>query len=101
MRTLTDLVNLIKYLPVAEKTIKLRTSGIYTFIVDRSMTKPEIKFAISNLFSVTIVSINTHTMPTKRKRVGRFTGKKPRFKKAYVKFENSNIVLHDLIQQVI
>lgn len=89
MRTLEHLINLVKYSPLAEKTVKLKQLGIYTFVVDRSMTKLEIKEAISNLFNFKIATINTSTMPIKTKKVGKFVGRKSRFKKAYVKLANS------------
>lgn len=88
MRTLEHLLNLIKYSPIAEKTVKLKKLGICTFVVDRSMTKPEIKQAISSLLNNKIVSINTCKMPVKKKQIGKFTGKKAQFKKAYIKLAN-------------
>ncbi len=89
MRTLEYLINLIKYSPIAEKTVKLKQIGIYTFVVDRSMTKLEIKEAVSSLFSVKITDINTSTLPVKLKKVGKLVGKKSQFKKAYIKVINS------------
>lgn len=85
MRAVEHLINLIKYSPLAEKTVKLKQNGIYVFVVDRSMTKLEINKAISNLFSVKIAAVNTLTMPPKTKKVGKFSGKKSQFKKAYIK----------------
>lgn len=96
MRTLEHLINLIKYSPLTEKTVKLKESGIYTFIVCRSMTKLEIKEVISSLFNIKIASINASTMPIKIKKVGKFSGKQSRFKKAYIKtikpFENADLL---------
>lgn len=89
MRTLEYLINLIKYSPIAEKTVKLKQLGIYTFVVDRSMTKLEIKEAVSSLFNVKITDINTSTLPVKLKKVGKLVGKKSQFKKAYIKVISS------------
>jgi|APLak6261683265_1056151.scaffolds.fasta_scaffold21464_1 large subunit ribosomal protein L23 len=90
MRALEHLINLIKYSPIAEKTLALKQIGIYTFVVDRSMTKLEINKAISNLFSVKVATVNISTMPVKIKKVGKFAGKKSQFKKAYIKLANSS-----------
>jgi len=47
-------------------------------------TKPEIKAAIESLFDVKVVQVNTQRPPRKKKRVGKFQGYKPQYKKAIV-----------------
>lgn len=83
-QSLGDLLNLIKYPLLTEKSINLYSDRQYTFIVARSLTKTEIKYTIENLYSVEIDAINTCTLPTKIKRVGKFSGKKALYKKAYI-----------------
>lgn len=91
-RNLGNLLNLIKYPSLTEKAINLYGDRQYTFIVDRSLRKTEIKYIIEKIFNVTIVEVNTCVLPTKTKRVGRFSGKKPRYKKTYVKLKEGDSI---------
>ena len=56
----------------------------YLFQVDRRANKIEIKKAIEEIFEVHITSVRTIRMPGKKKRLGRFEGKRPDWKKAVV-----------------
>jgi large subunit ribosomal protein L23 len=56
----------------------------YTFEVDPRASKPQIKEAIESLFNVTVVGVSTQNPPRKKKRVGRFAGYKPLYKRAVV-----------------
>jgi large subunit ribosomal protein L23 len=92
MLNLGNLLNLIKYPSLTEKSINLYGDRQYTFIVDRSLTKTQIKYIIEKIFNVTIIGINTCILPTKTRRVGRYLGKRSLYKKAYVKLkEGDNI----------
>ena len=51
-------LNLIKYPSLTEKSINLYGNRQYTFIVDRSLTKLEIKYAIEKLFQVNVVMLH-------------------------------------------
>ena len=86
MLNLGDLLNLIKYPSLTEKSINLYGDRQYTFIVDRILTKTQIKYVLENIFNVTITQVNTAVLPIKKRRVGRFIGKRPNYKKAYIKF---------------
>ena len=90
MLNLGDLLNLIKYPSLTEKSINLYGDRQYTFIVDRVLTKTQIKYIIEKIFKVEISQVNTCVLPTKTRRVGQFTGKRPRYKKAYVKLKEGN-----------
>ena len=70
---------------LTEKTTDLREENKYVFRVDRDATKPEIKEAIEAVFSVKVVSVNTMNVLGKKKRQGRFVGKRADWKKAIVK----------------
>lgn len=80
-RELADLI--IKPL-VTEKATYIMEENKYTFEVAPKATKPEIKAAIESLFEVTVVKVNTMNPPRKKRRVGRFLGYKPHYKKAIV-----------------
>lgn len=92
MHKLGDLLNLVKYPSLTEKSINLYGDRQYTFIVDRSLTKTQIKYIIEKIFNVSILSVNTCILPTKTRRVGKFLGKRPHYKKAFVKLKEGNTI---------
>ncbi|MBE2280120.1 MAG: 50S ribosomal protein L23 [Ignavibacteriaceae bacterium] len=72
-----------------EKNTKLQSSkNQYSFIVDYNANKFEIKEAVEKKFEVKVKSVNTVRYKGKFKHIfrvsGRFVGKTPRFKKAYI-----------------
>lgn len=89
---LGDLLNLIKYPSLTEKSINLYGDRQYTFIVDRSLTKTQLKYIIEKIFNVNIIGVNTCILPTKTRRVGRYIGKRPLYKKAYVKLKEGDTI---------
>lgn len=56
----------------------------YTFKVSINANKIEIKRAIEKIFSVDVINVNTIRMAGKPKRLGRYEGKRPDWKKAIV-----------------
>ena len=54
------------------------------FKVARDATKPEIKAAVELLFKVQVESVQVVNVKGKKKRFGRFTGRRDHVKKAYV-----------------
>jgi large subunit ribosomal protein L23 len=56
----------------------------YSFEVDRSATKPEIAAAVERAFNVTVLRVRTLNAMGKVKRMGRFSGRRPDWKKAVV-----------------
>jgi len=71
---------------ITEKSSLLKDAGNqYVFEVQRDANKIEIKKAVEKLFKVKVVSVHISNMEGKKKRVGRFAGKKPDWKKAIVK----------------
>lgn len=80
-RNLADLV--IRPI-VTEKATLLLEQNQYVFDVQPQATKPEIKAAIESLFEVKVVGVNTLRLPRKKRRVGRFVGYKPQYKRAVV-----------------
>jgi large subunit ribosomal protein L23 len=97
-RNLGDLLNLIKYPLINEKSMNLYGNQQYTFVVDRSLTKTEIKYIIQNIFNVNIISVNTCMFPEKTKKTvinrgyGKKTGKYTRYKKAYIKLKEGDSI---------
>jgi len=71
---------------ITEKSSLLKETGNqYVFEVQRDANKIEIRKAVEKLFKVKVVSVHISNNEGKKKRVGRFTGKKPDWKKAIVK----------------
>lgn len=80
-RKLPDLIR--RPLVTEKATIQLEENK-YTFEVVPQATKPQIKAAIEQLFDVKVVSINTANPPRKDRRMGRFAGHRPHYKRAVV-----------------
>lgn len=79
-----NLPDLVRRPILTEKATQLMEENKYTFEVTPQATKPEIKAAIEDLFQVKVVQINTARPPRKQRRVGKFAGYKPQYKKAIV-----------------
>jgi large subunit ribosomal protein L23 len=69
---------------VTEKATLLLEDNKYVFDVVPKATKPEIKAAIESLFDVKVTGVNTLMPPRRKRRVGRFIGYKPQYKRAIV-----------------
>jgi large subunit ribosomal protein L23 len=86
MRTLWDIVKspviTEKALIAKEETQDRRQ--LLTFRVDRRATKPEIKSAVEQIFQVKVDQVRTINFMGKMARRGRYEGRKPSWKKAYV-----------------
>jgi large subunit ribosomal protein L23 len=80
-RSLADLV--IRPI-VTEKATLLMEQNKYVFDVVLKASKPEIQAAIETLFGVKVTKVNTLRPPRKKKRVGRYIGYKPLYKRAIV-----------------
>jgi large subunit ribosomal protein L23 len=77
-------IDLVKYPLLTEKTIKLIEQNQYSFAVDAQATKTSVKVAIEKLFDVKVISVNTSLQAIKKRRVGKFIGKKAQYKRAIV-----------------
>ena len=70
---------------ITEKTTLLKEKGaVLAFRVDRRANKVEIRQAVEALFKVKVASVRTQNAWGKRKRVGRYEGRRSDWKKAYV-----------------
>lgn len=78
-------LSLLKKPHLTEKTWgQKEVSNQVTFRVDMAANKVEIKRTIEDMFKVTVLRVNTIRMHGKNKRMGRFSGKRPDWKKAVV-----------------
>lgn len=81
------LIDIIKYPILTDKTTRLIEENQYCFAVEIKANKPKIKKAIEELFSVHVKKVTTSCVKRKSKRVGKYVGKKSRYKKAIVKLD--------------
>jgi large subunit ribosomal protein L23 len=70
---------------VTEKSSIGREEGnLVTLAVDPRANKHDVKRAVEMLFDVEVLRVRTMRMPRKTRRVGKFMGRKPEWKKALV-----------------
>lgn len=69
---------------VSEKSYGLLDENTYTFVVDPTSNKTEIKIAIEKVFDVTVTGVNTLNRRGKRRRTRFGVGKRPDTKRAIV-----------------
>jgi large subunit ribosomal protein L23 len=79
---------------ITEKATLALENNQYTFDVNPKADKPEIRAAIEYLFDVKVVGISTQNLPRKTRRMGKYMGFKPTYKRAVVKLaEGDSIAL--------
>ena len=69
---------------ITEKSAAQAEQNVYTFKVASNANKIFIKKAIEEAFGVKVEKVNTLNTKSKKKRVGRYTGKTKTYKKAFV-----------------
>ena len=93
-----DAQSIIRRPLLTEKSSRLRETGgavsrhaegdtyaqQVVFEVARDANKIEIRSAVQALFKVTVTAVRTLVVRGKQKRVGRFSGRRPSWKKAFV-----------------
>jgi len=88
-----NIYDVIKKPLVTEKTtIEKDARNIIAFVVHRDANKIEIKESVEKLFKVEVTAVKTATVAGKMKRVGKQSGKRSNWKKAYVTLKEGNSV---------
>jgi len=83
---------IIKAPVITEKTQALANENVIVFKVDKKANKTQIKEAVEKKFNVKVEKVTTLNTKSKKRRVGRYTGKTSSYKKAMVKLmEGSKI----------
>ena len=54
------------------------------------MKKDTLKTTIENFFNVKVIGVNTFNLPRKKRRLGKFRGYKPQYKKAIVTLDSAD-----------
>jgi len=80
---------------ITEKSASMEADGKYVFKVDVRANKTQIKQAIEKLFNVKVVSVNIMNTHPKDRRVGKYSGKTNRYKKAIVKLASGSTISFD------
>jgi large subunit ribosomal protein L23 len=75
---------LISPIITEKSSAQLQAQNSYSFKVSVNANKIEIKNAIERIFAVKVLSVNTIFMMGKPKRLGKYSGKRPDWKKAIV-----------------
>ena len=88
-RDLADLI--LKPIITEQGTIQMEL-GKYVFDVLPKATKTDVRAAIESLFDVTVVKVNTLTLPRKKRRVGKFVGYKAQYKRAIVTLKEGDSI---------
>ena len=66
--------------------------NLVTFAVDPRANKHEIKRAVESLFDVNVIQVRTMRMPRKTRRLGKFVGQRPEWKKAIVRLAEGQTI---------
>lgn len=77
---------------LTEKSYSLMDQGIYTFKVDKRSNQYEVARAVEFIFKVQTEKVNIINIARKPKKVGRFSGFVPAYKKAYVYLKEGYVI---------
>ncbi len=80
---------------ITEKSASMEQEGKYVFKVDVRSNKTEIKQLIEKIFNVKVEKVNIMNIHPKDRRVGKYTGKTNRYKKAIVKLAKGSTISFD------
>jgi len=82
---------IIKRPLITEKSTRQKEEGNQiAFVVDPKAGKIQIRQAVEKLFKVKVLSVRTLNVTGKKKRLGRFLGRKSDWKKAIVKLREGD-----------
>lgn len=86
----TNIIDIVKYPIITDKTTSVIEDNIYCFAVNKTSNKYEIKKAIEKIFNVKVNKINTTVSAPKNKKVGKTKGQITQYKKAIVKLHHES-----------
>ena len=85
---MAHITDVLKKPVLTEKSLLLQQNeNKYTFDVDLTANKTEVKVAVEKTFDVKVESVNIMNVKPKTKRMGRYVGKTKRRRKAIVKLK--------------
>ena len=77
---------------ITEKAMASKQNNVYTFKVVKDATKDEIKSAVEEAFKVSVEKVNTLNTKSKKRRVGRYSGRTKTYKKAIVTLKDGSSI---------
>ncbi|EGC03912.1 MULTISPECIES: 50S ribosomal protein L23 [Ruminococcus] len=77
---------------ITEDSMDRLADNKYTFKVAKDANKVEIAKAVEEIFDVKVAKVNTISVKGKEKRMGRYTGFRPDWKKAIVTLEGEKTI---------
>jgi large subunit ribosomal protein L23 len=78
---------------ITEKSnIGREEQNVVTLAVSPRANKHDIRRAVEGLFDVKVLDVHTSRMPRKSRRVGKFVGRKPEWKKAIVRLAEGHSI---------
>jgi large subunit ribosomal protein L23 len=88
-----SLEEVVKRPLITEKAERNReASRAFAFEVHRDATKIQVKQAVEKLFNVHVLAVRTAIARGKNKRVGRSSGQRPNWKKAFVTLKQGETI---------
>ena len=85
---MAHITDVLKKPVLTEKSLLLQQNeNKYTFDVDLTANKTEVKVAVEKMFDVKVERVNIMNVKPKTKRMGRYVGKTKRRRKAIVKLK--------------
>ena len=85
---MAHITDVLKKPVLTEKSLLLQQNeNKYTFDVDVTANKTEVKVAVEKMFDVKVEKVNIMNVKHKTKRMGRYVGKTKRRRKAIVKLK--------------
>lgn len=86
-------MNVILAPVLTEKSEDLKNNNnTYVFKVRKEANKTQIKNEVEKAFKVKVLNVNTVNVRSKSKRMGRYVGSTPAYKKAYVKLADGSSI---------
>ena len=83
-----DIYQILRRPLLTEKSVDLKNDANFVaFEVHDDAVKPEIADAVEKLFNVKVDSVRIINLPRKKRRMGRYQGYRPGYKKALVKLK--------------
>ena len=77
---------------ITENSMDMAAEKKYAFKVAQDANKTEVRKAIEEIFDVKVAKVNTISVKGKEKRMGRYTGFRPDWKKAIVTLEGEKTI---------
>ena len=83
---------ILRPLVTEKSSVGREEQNLVTLAVDPRANKHDVRRAVETLFEVKVVGVRTMRMPRKLRRIGRFAGHKPEWKKAIVRLAEGQMI---------